>query len=79
MELVAKQRTDRREVVRVVVSLIGFSLVASALGAGKLQSNTGGTWIHAYLVSLPIVLAMATPVGVFMIFFGLRRGDRDGA
>jgi len=50
-------------------------VVASAFGTSKLQSHSGGTWFHAFLVGLPVVLALATGVAVAILVGSRDRGD----
>lgn len=69
-------RSKRRDAVTIVLVVVGFSIASAAFGASKLQNNSGGTWAHAFLVSVPVVLAMATPVGIIMVVSLRDRGDR---
>ncbi|MBI2709796.1 MAG: hypothetical protein HYX34_08880 [Actinobacteria bacterium] len=72
----ADRRSKPTSAVRIVLILVGFAIAASAFGASKLQNNSGGTWVHAFLVSVPVVLAMATAVGVIMVVALRDKGDR---
>jgi hypothetical protein len=66
----------RKAVAKLLLLLVGFSVAVSALGASEVQNHSGGSWIHAFLVNLPVSLAFSTPVGV-VIAFNLRdRGDQ---
>jgi len=70
------RRSKRSDVIRLVLVLVAFCVATAAWGASKLQSSSGGTWLHAFLVGVPVILAMATPVAIIVIVSLRDRGDR---
>jgi hypothetical protein len=65
-----------KEATGIVIGLAVFGVGSSAFGASKLQRSTGGTWLQAFLASVPIILAMTTPIAILLIVAGRDRGDR---
>ena len=73
--VVPTSRKRHWETAGVLLTFGCFSVVASAFGTSKLQSHSGGTWFHAFLVGLPVVLALATGVAVAILVGSRDRGD----
>jgi hypothetical protein len=69
------QDRRRKDILTIVVSVVVFCVTASAFGASKYQNNKGGSWLHAFFASMPIILAMAAVVGIAMIVGSRNRGD----
>jgi hypothetical protein len=64
-----------RESARILLPLAVLGLVSAALGAHRLQQSSGGSWLHAVVVSIPVVVAISTAVGVIVIVAHRDRGD----
>jgi hypothetical protein len=67
---------ERRHVVRVLLTMVGFDLVAAALASSEYQDNSGGTRLHAFLAVVAVVAAMSIPVSVAIVFTKRDRGDQ---
>jgi hypothetical protein len=73
---VLASRVKQKDVARFVLLLIGVAVSASAFMVSEYQDHWGGSWFHAFLVHLPVSLAMTIPVGVFAVVAERDRGDQ---